>query len=224
MKRSTNEAYYFLHENNESAVFHGGWSKVVAPDISTAKAAYAYAHPPMFQGCRNYLEICLEKDFIDTDIYRNGNYGEFLQETIMCSIDHQYHTDTYLNPCEITDIRITAIAIGYGWVRLEATFDKASIEKIIKRMISEYGSTTTNYNADNTHIEITAHPNKIYMNVSNTDDPLHIHGKCITLYDDETQFIKDCIWTEYVNDRITMPFSERQTELEKCIAACLKPR
>lgn len=73
------EKFYFTHGSDSK--YGGGWTVVEAENIEQAVELYRMLHPDK----NGYLDCCTyywEIRFKDTDMYKNGNFGKRLVESI----------------------------------------------------------------------------------------------------------------------------------------------
>lgn len=90
MKRNTkNQRFYFTYGSWESYPYHHGWTEVSAPTRKIAIMLFRAYHPhPEGDNYINCANIYTEKEFINTEIYLNGNGGFFEVEVI--DVYHEY--------------------------------------------------------------------------------------------------------------------------------------
>ena len=67
--------------------FRGGWTEVIAPDMKTAFALYTAVHPAKAStGLYPYCDYYSEESFKKTEMYKNGNYGNYCHERITLEV------------------------------------------------------------------------------------------------------------------------------------------
>lgn len=75
--------YYFTYGTDPRYPYSGGWTEIIAPDAKTACSIFSAVHPDRVEGLLNCAFLYPEKEFIKTEMYRDGdNFGHGCRETI----------------------------------------------------------------------------------------------------------------------------------------------
>lgn len=77
--------FYFTY-GSEGQDYYGGWTVVEAPNINAAIAAFNAFHKPKGEFI-NCSSIYLETDIKQSNMWKNGNFGQFCHETISLTRD-----------------------------------------------------------------------------------------------------------------------------------------
>ena len=79
--------FYFTYGSSKNFPFVGGWTKVTAPSINIALNVFTSVHPNV-DGCMNCANYYTEKQFLETKMSKNGNFGFFEHEHITMDINY----------------------------------------------------------------------------------------------------------------------------------------
>ena len=71
--------FYFTYGVDDCYPFKGGWTIVMAKDIVEAKQKYNQHFGLTIYGFGRYCTCYTEEAFMRTEMYKNGNWGQFLQ-------------------------------------------------------------------------------------------------------------------------------------------------
>lgn len=74
--------YYYTFGMDEKFPFQGGWVEVIAPGIKDAHAAFRRKYPDQTPGSLNCSDYYTEREFMETFMYENGNFGKKCREVI----------------------------------------------------------------------------------------------------------------------------------------------
>lgn len=77
--------FYYTY-GTEGQPFVGGWSTVIAPDLTTANILFRMAHPDKEQGFLNCASVYDEAHFKETEMYKTGNFDAKEREIIKLSV------------------------------------------------------------------------------------------------------------------------------------------
>ena len=131
--------FYFTYGLSDDFPFHDGWTRVVAKDIDAACAAFRKRHPDADpkHPCLNCSFVYTEKQFKNTLMYKDGNFGEKEHEVIDASNDDKYAV--YLHGFAVRDAQYAKTYMpeaddGDNWVdykdaRIFVTIVVASSER-----------------------------------------------------------------------------------------------
>lgn len=75
------ESWYFTY-SMEGQPFCGGWTRVIARSCEEAIQLFRMFHPDKNKGFVNCASMYGEREFKNTRMYRDGNFGEREVETI----------------------------------------------------------------------------------------------------------------------------------------------
>ena len=79
------ENYYFTYGSGDDMPFKGGWAVIQAPNINAAAAIFKAYHPnPDDSEILNCADYYTEEAFMRTRMSREGNFGAFCHEMIIC--------------------------------------------------------------------------------------------------------------------------------------------
>ena len=81
--------FYFTY-GAEGQPFCGGWTEVIAPDFESACSLFRAYHPDYHDGVLNCAGVYAEDRFKETSMYKNGNLGHRIWETIIVSVVKYY--------------------------------------------------------------------------------------------------------------------------------------
>lgn len=79
------ENFYFTYGTDEKMPFRGGWTMIQAPNIKTAARVFKAYHPNSDDSeILNCADYYTEEAFKRTRMSREGNFGKYCVETIIC--------------------------------------------------------------------------------------------------------------------------------------------
>lgn len=73
--------YYFTY-GTDGYPFCGGWTEIEANTKAEACSLFRAVHPDKLPGVLNCSFVYSEDQFMNTVMYKNGNYGFFMKERI----------------------------------------------------------------------------------------------------------------------------------------------
>ena len=83
--------FYFTYGTDDKFPFKGGWTEIETDECIDAFRIFKAFHPNYDDGFLNYSFCYPESYFTNTNMYKNGNFGEFCHERIR--VDRELFTD-----------------------------------------------------------------------------------------------------------------------------------
>lgn len=77
--------FYFTY-GTDGHPFRGGWTRVVADNMSQAGELFRVVHPDRTNGILNCAGCYTEEYFKNTEMYKKGNFGKRELEVIRISV------------------------------------------------------------------------------------------------------------------------------------------
>lgn len=95
MKGESMGNFYFTY-GTEGHPFVGGWSVVTAPDMTSAIEIFKIVHPAENGSFVHCAGIYNEDNFVNTKMYKNGNFGVRCVEEITLSVTRKNESEMSL--------------------------------------------------------------------------------------------------------------------------------
>lgn len=74
--------FYFTYGTDKRYPFQGGWTEVEAGDADEACRIFRSFHPDRTKGIVNCAFIYSEEQFLQTEMYRSGNFDRYCHEVL----------------------------------------------------------------------------------------------------------------------------------------------
>lgn len=77
--------FFFTYGTDEAYPYQGGWSEVYAQNMDEAVAKFISRHGSRYPDSKivNCASIYDEKEFVNSSMFVNGNFGQSCQEVII---------------------------------------------------------------------------------------------------------------------------------------------
>lgn len=127
-------SFYYTYGISPQQPYLGGWTKITAPDRATADKIFRTYHPslPGHGITLNCAFVYNEDEFVNTEMYKNGNFGVGCLEELTFSIETDKSlTENYLIDDELTLTRTPEIITDV--VMFSVHINESTFNKLMKR-------------------------------------------------------------------------------------------
>lgn len=83
--------FYFTF--GTGGAYRGGWVEIIAENKNQAYRFFEARFPKLDNGCLNFCACYFEEDFIKTDMYKDGNFGQRCHEVLGVSSNEKAPTE-----------------------------------------------------------------------------------------------------------------------------------
>lgn len=87
--------FYFTYGTDSKQPFRGGWTEVIAPTRKAACKIFRIYHPDQTAGLLNCSSVYNGKDFENSEMYAQGNFGARCQEVITLTCEQTDKEDNH---------------------------------------------------------------------------------------------------------------------------------
>lgn len=179
-------AYYYTYGTSHDNPYCGGWTKITAPDRSSADNIFRAIHPslPGHGITLNCAFTYDEESFVKTEMYQNNNnfdIGCIEDITVNMSVSDKAN-DKFILSDNVT--AVNKLILDNGVVIFQLSADKQTYTKLFRRVPT--------YDRDGEHDENSNNLN--HISVAFSADRLSM--PCYLVFDDEFRYRVDIYRTE----------------------------